>query len=146
VWKEFRRRLPSHKAKINPQPSPMMPSAAGTTMYETHIPSFMSVYDMDSTIRDSSNLGRPSKLSDSTHLSEEDQQRRGSDEKDSEIPEIHLHQHRESTSTQTSDFPHYNYFNSGFFFVIRPIAKLITGIAHHTCAFIIFLRLVFWIR
>lgn len=79
-----------------------MPSAAGPRMYENHIPSFMSVYDMEPS-SDSAGL-EPPKLSSSLHTIKESQSRQqsGEETENSHAP-IHSHQHRESTSTQASD-------------------------------------------
>ncbi len=80
----------------------MMPSAAGPRMYENHIPSFMSVYDMDSTIVESPSLDHPPKLSSAIFTNPQSHSQ--NDSEDSTVhSQIHLHQHRESTSTQTSD-------------------------------------------
>jgi tyrosine-protein phosphatase len=78
-----------------------MPSAAGPRMYENHIPSFMSVYDMDSTMTESPSLSSPPKLSGTSYLGQQPQ--RPQENEDSTLTQIHSHQHRESTSTQASD-------------------------------------------
>ncbi|KAE8451226.1 hypothetical protein EG329_004390 [Mollisiaceae sp. DMI_Dod_QoI] len=79
-----------------------MPSAAGPRMYENHIPSFMSVYDMESS-SDSAGL-EPPKLSGSVHTVKETQSRQQPEEEtENAHAQIHSHQHRESTSTQASD-------------------------------------------
>ncbi|KUJ21044.1 uncharacterized protein LY89DRAFT_423912 [Mollisia scopiformis] len=79
-----------------------MPSAAGPRMYENHIPSFMSVYDMEPS-SDSVALDPP-KLSGSLHTIKETQSRQQSEEDtENAHTQIHSHQHRESTSTQASD-------------------------------------------
>ncbi|TVY27802.1 Tyrosine-protein phosphatase [Lachnellula hyalina] len=90
------------------QYSVKMPSAASTRMYENHIPSFMSVYDME-TVVESPELSPAPKLSGakfepqqetrSQQLSTNETQQTDSDLES----QIHSHQHRESTSTQTSD-------------------------------------------
>ncbi|KAI9646204.1 tyrosine/serine/threonine protein phosphatase [Ciborinia camelliae] len=80
-----------------------MPSAAGTRMYENHIPSFMSVYGMDSNIMDGSALGGThTKLSVSPYNNQQSHQN-PEVKTDSNLLQIHSHQHRESTSTQASD-------------------------------------------
>ncbi|KAH7418449.1 dual specificity phosphatase [Cadophora sp. MPI-SDFR-AT-0126] len=80
---------------------PIMPSAAGPRMYENHIPSFMSVYDMDATVIESPGLGPLPKLSSSTaHTTKQSLLRPQAEEQSAQI---HSHQHRESTSTQASD-------------------------------------------
>ncbi|KAM0166937.1 hypothetical protein ACHAQE_000853 [Botrytis cinerea] len=80
-----------------------MPSAAGPRMYENHIPSFMSVYGMDSNMMDGPSLdGTRTKLPASPYNNQ--QLHRNSEVKsDSNLLQIHSHQHRESTSTQASD-------------------------------------------
>ncbi|XMA08272.1 hypothetical protein WAI453_001063 [Rhynchosporium graminicola] len=81
---------------------PTMPSAAGPRMYENHIPSFMSVYDMDARAIESSVLGPLSKLSSSTaHDTIQPSFRAQTEEHQN--AHIHSHQHTESTSTQASD-------------------------------------------
>lgn len=80
---------------------PIMPSAAGPRMYENHIPSFMSVYDMDATVIESPGLGPLPKLSSSTaHTTKQSLLRPQAEDQNAQI---HSHQHRESTSTQASD-------------------------------------------
>lgn len=78
--------------------SSIMPSAAGPRMYENHIPSFMSVYDMDVTMLESPDMGPLPKLSSSAHPAHPAMLR-----SQTEGDAIHAHQHRESTSTQASD-------------------------------------------
>ncbi|KAH7360780.1 dual specificity phosphatase [Rhexocercosporidium sp. MPI-PUGE-AT-0058] len=81
---------------------PIMPSAAGPRMYENHIPSFMSVYDMDATVIESPGLGPLPKLSSSSqHTTKQSFLRPHTEEHQN--TQIHSHQHRESTSTQASD-------------------------------------------
>lgn len=80
-----------------------MPSAAGPRMYENHIPSFMSVYGMDSNIMDGSALGGThTKLSASPYNNQQTHQN-SEVKSDSNLLQIHSHQHRASTSTQASD-------------------------------------------
>lgn len=80
-----------------------MPSAAGPRMYENHIPSFMAVYGMDSNIMDGSGLGgNHTKLSASSYNNQHTHQN-PEVKTDSNLLQIHSHQHRESTSTQASD-------------------------------------------
>lgn len=83
-----------------------MPSAAGTRMYANHIPSFMSVYDME-TVIETPDLSPAPRLSGGKYEAQPQLQSRksntnGTEESESH-PQIHSHQHRESTSTQTSD-------------------------------------------
>jgi tyrosine-protein phosphatase len=84
----------------NYQRTATMPSAAGPRIYESHIPSFMSVYDMDSAAVESPVLGNTPKLSGSTRSIQHTLQQH---EIEKENPHIHSHQYRESTSTQASD-------------------------------------------
>ncbi|KAG4025768.1 hypothetical protein MFRU_051g00330 [Monilinia fructicola] len=80
-----------------------MPSAAGPRMYENHIPSFMSVYGMDPNIMDGSVLGGThTKLSVNPYNNQQTHHNREV-KADSNLLQIHSHQHRESTSTQASD-------------------------------------------
>ncbi|KAJ8065584.1 hypothetical protein OCU04_006262 [Sclerotinia nivalis] len=80
-----------------------MPSAAGLRIHENHLPSFMSVYGMESNIMDDSALGgTPTKLSASPYNNQETHQI-PEVKTDSNLLQIHSHQHRESTSTQASD-------------------------------------------
>ncbi|CAL3964713.1 unnamed protein product [Diplocarpon coronariae] len=76
----------------------MMPSAAGPRMYDNQIAPFMSVYDMDATVLDSSGLGPTPKLSSSTHSTAPSLSR-----PQTQAGAIHTHQHSKSTSTQASD-------------------------------------------
>jgi tyrosine-protein phosphatase len=79
-----------------------MPSAAGPRMYENHIPSFMSIYDMESS-SESPGL-EPPKLSSPLHTIRETQSRQQPEqETENSHSLVHSHQHRESTSTQASD-------------------------------------------
>jgi tyrosine-protein phosphatase len=88
-----------------------MPSAAPPRMYENQIPSFMSVYDMDSSAIESPGVDPPSKLSATAYLSQQLQHRPLQDhsrrDQEGEVLNSqlhsHQHQHRESTSTQASD-------------------------------------------
>lgn len=80
-----------------------MPSAAGPRIYESHIPSFMSVYDMDSAGVESPALGHPPKLSGATRTIQHPLQQSSQHAIEKESPQIHSHQYRESTSTQASD-------------------------------------------
>jgi tyrosine-protein phosphatase len=80
-----------------------MPSAAPPRIYESHIPSFMSVYDMDSTVVESPVLGQPPKLSGATRTIQHPLQQSQQRDTEKENPPIHSHQYRESTSTQASD-------------------------------------------
>ncbi|TAQ87773.1 hypothetical protein B7494_g3933 [Chlorociboria aeruginascens] len=78
-----------------------MPSAAGPRTYENHIPSFMSVYDMDSSVMDTARSVPENKLSlDPYRPHQPLQEQQVHDETESQP---HSHQHRESTSTQASD-------------------------------------------
>jgi tyrosine-protein phosphatase MSG5 len=81
-----------------------MPSAAGTRMYGTHIPSFMSVYDME-TVVESPDLSPAPKLSGTKYEPQPATrpQQSHTNEMQQSQSQIHSHQHRESTSTQTSD-------------------------------------------
>ena len=79
-----------------------MPSAAGPRIYESHIPSFMSVYDMDPAAVEGPVLGPPPKLSGATRTIQQPPPQ-SQQESEKENPQIHSHQYRESTSTQTSD-------------------------------------------
>ncbi|KAH8758610.1 dual specificity phosphatase [Hyaloscypha finlandica] len=80
-----------------------MPSAAGPRIYESHIPSFKSVYDMDSAGVESPVLGHPPKLSGATRTIQHPLQQSSRHAIEKENPQIHSHQYRESTSTQASD-------------------------------------------
>ena len=87
-----------------------MPSAAGPRMYENHIPSFMSVYDMDTNVMENSGMVPPAtKVSGTTYTSQQPHhkplQPQSQPHSENENPhnQIHSHQHRESTSTQASD-------------------------------------------
>ena len=80
-----------------------MPSAAGSRIYESHIPSFMSVYDMDSAVIESPILGLPPKLLGATHTIQHSLRQSPQHDTEKETPQIHSHQYRESTSTQASD-------------------------------------------
>ena len=80
-----------------------MPSTAGPRIYENQIPSFMSVYDMDSRTIESPGVDPPSKIAAPTYVK---QQQIGAPEQKENIPldaQLHSHQHHESTSTQASD-------------------------------------------
>lgn len=83
-----------------------MPSAAGPRMYENHIPSFMSVYDMDASLLEGPNLAPPStKLVGAAYTTQHphhppQQRQQQENENDNTLTQ---RQHRESTSTQTSD-------------------------------------------
>ncbi|QSZ34926.1 hypothetical protein DSL72_007788 [Monilinia vaccinii-corymbosi] len=80
-----------------------MPSAAGPRMYENHIPSFMSVYGIDSNMMEGSALGGThTKLSVNPYDNQQTHQNREV-KPGSNLLEIHSHQHRASTSTQASD-------------------------------------------
>jgi tyrosine-protein phosphatase MSG5 len=80
-----------------------MPSAAGPRIYESHIPSFMSVYDMDSAAVESPVLGQPPKLSGVIRTIQHPLQQSSQHDIEKETSQIHSHQYRESTSTQASD-------------------------------------------
>jgi tyrosine-protein phosphatase len=80
-----------------------MPSAAGPRIYESHIPSFMSVYDMDSAVLESPILGPSPKLSGASRTVQHPLQQSSQQNTEKENPQIHSHQYRESTSTQASD-------------------------------------------
>jgi len=80
-----------------------MPSAAPPRIYESHIPSFMSVYDMDSTVVESPVLGQAPKLSGVTRTIQHPLQQSQPHDLEKENQPIHSHQYRESTSTQASD-------------------------------------------
>ena len=90
------------------QYSVKMSSAAGTRMYENHIPSFMSVYDME-TVVESPDLSPAPKLSGAKFEPQREtrsHQHHANETQQSQTQtqaQIHSHQHRESTSTQTSD-------------------------------------------
>ncbi|TVY31683.1 Tyrosine-protein phosphatase [Lachnellula subtilissima] len=90
------------------QYSVKMPSAASTRMYENHIPSFMSVYDME-TVAESPELSPTPKLSGAKFEPQRETRSQQSStnetqQTDSDLEsQLHSHQHRESTSTQTSD-------------------------------------------
>ncbi|APA10524.1 hypothetical protein SS1G_06950 [Sclerotinia sclerotiorum 1980 UF-70] len=80
-----------------------MPSAAGLRIHENHLPTFMSVYGMNSNMMDDSALGgTPTKLSASLYNNQQTHQI-PEVKTDSNLLQIHSHQHRESTSTQASD-------------------------------------------
>ncbi|KAF8864106.1 hypothetical protein BDZ45DRAFT_582447 [Acephala macrosclerotiorum] len=79
-----------------------MPSAAGPRMYENHIPSFMSVYDMDSS-SDSPGLEPPRLSGPIQTIKEAESRQQPEQETENAHTQIHSHQHRESTSTQASD-------------------------------------------
>ncbi|TVY85556.1 Tyrosine-protein phosphatase pmp1 [Lachnellula suecica] len=80
-----------------------MPSAAGPRMYENHIPSFMSVYDME-TVIESPGLPPAPRLSGTKYGSQLPAPSRENETAEEQSQsQIHSHQHRESTSTQTSD-------------------------------------------
>jgi tyrosine-protein phosphatase len=81
--------------------NPTMPSMSGPRMFEARIPSFMSVYDMES-ISESPSNSHQANIPSTAYVGEEAERILGDNEKDA-LPQIHLHQHRESTSTQTSD-------------------------------------------
>jgi tyrosine-protein phosphatase len=97
--------------------SSKMPSAAGPRMYENHIPSFMSVYDMDASPRDNTTSSAPTNVpATSYQIQQQPQQRpesstlhqnlnQSSTQTRNEISnsQPHGHQHCGSTSTQTSD-------------------------------------------
>jgi tyrosine-protein phosphatase len=101
----------AHGASVHPivsrgrrQYQPLkMPSAAGPRVYESHIPSFMSVYDMDPAVVESPVLGPAPKLSGATHTIQQPLPQSQHHESEKENPQIHSHQYRESTSTQASD-------------------------------------------
>ncbi|PQE02957.1 tyrosine- phosphatase pmp1 protein [Rutstroemia sp. NJR-2017a BVV2] len=81
-----------------------MPSAAGPRLYENHIPSFMSVYGMDSSIMDDSTLeDTHTKLSAGPFSDQQTRLQTSNAKSDSNHLQVHSHQHRESTSTQASD-------------------------------------------
>ncbi|KAM3070262.1 tyrosine/serine/threonine protein phosphatase [Clarireedia jacksonii] len=81
-----------------------MPSAAGPRLYENHIPSFMSVYGMDSSIMDGSALeDTHTKLSGGSFSDQQTRLQPSNAKSDSNHLQVHSHQHRESTSTQASD-------------------------------------------
>ncbi|ESZ97638.1 hypothetical protein SBOR_1982 [Sclerotinia borealis F-4128] len=80
-----------------------MPSAAGPRMYENHIPSFMSVYGMDSNIMDGSALGGTRTKLPAIPYNNQQAHKNSEVKIDSNLLQIHSHQHRESTSTQASD-------------------------------------------
>jgi tyrosine-protein phosphatase MSG5 len=83
--------------------SAKMPSAAGSRIYESHIPSFMSVYDMDSAVIESPILGPAPKLSGATRAIQHSLQQTPQHNPEKDSSQIHSHQYRESTSTQASD-------------------------------------------
>ncbi|KAF4625692.1 hypothetical protein G7Y89_g12475 [Cudoniella acicularis] len=93
------------------QYSSKMPSAAGPRMYENHIPSFMSVYDMDATLIENPGLTPSSKLSGTGYDHQHQHQSQSllqaenpaDNQNNTSNTSIHGHQHHESTSTQTSD-------------------------------------------
>jgi len=81
----------------------IMPSTAGPRIYENQLPSFMSVYDMDSSTIESPGVDPPSKIAVPTYIK---QQRLSTSEQKEHVPidsQLHSHQHHESTSTQASD-------------------------------------------
>jgi tyrosine-protein phosphatase len=91
-------------------PSSNMPSAASPRMYENHIPSFMSVYDMELNVIENPGIVPPvTKVSGTTYISQQphhkplQSQPQSHPEKENSHNQIRLHQHRESTSTQASD-------------------------------------------
>ena len=80
-----------------------MPSTAGPRLYENQIPSFMSVYDMDSSTIESPGVDPPSRKTVPTYIK---QQEISAPEQKEIVPiesQLHSHQHHESTSTQASD-------------------------------------------
>ena len=83
-----------------------MPSAASPRTYENQIPSFMSVYDMDSSVIETSGVEPPSKTTATTYINHQLPLRPLQNQQPAEggpQTQIHSHQHRESTSTQASD-------------------------------------------
>lgn len=87
-----------------------MPSAAGPRVYEHFIPSFMSVYDMDSTTLGSQDVDPPTKVALPSYISPlphrplqnlQNQQQQPLP-RDPAQAQIHSH-HRQSSSTQASD-------------------------------------------
>ncbi|KAG9239779.1 dual specificity phosphatase [Amylocarpus encephaloides] len=100
-------RAPNH-------PLPKMPASTGPRMYENHMPSFMSVYDMDTSAVENANVAVPTKnsfqIQHQTQPRSESrpfQPKAGETSSSSQIenrnPQAPGHQHCESTSTQTSD-------------------------------------------
>jgi tyrosine-protein phosphatase len=95
-----------------------MPSAAGPRMYENHIPSFMSVYDMDANSRDNTTSNPPTQSQTTSYQTQQLSQQQQPElhpsnsssnhssnqiREENSTSEPHGHQHCGSTSTQTSD-------------------------------------------
>jgi tyrosine-protein phosphatase MSG5 len=83
-----------------------MPSAAGPRVYEHYIPSFMSVYDMDSNVVEPQEVEPSTKVAIPTYINplpHRPLQNQQEPEKARSQTHIHSHQHRQSTSTQASD-------------------------------------------
>lgn len=81
-----------------------MPLAARPRFYESQIPSFASVYDMDAESIEGPGVDAPTKVSANAYLSQQRPfQKESLLEHEGEGGLLHSHQHRESTSTQASD-------------------------------------------
>jgi tyrosine-protein phosphatase len=84
-----------------------MPSAAGPRMYENHIPSFMTVYDMDTSAVERPGVEPPTKAAAPeymNHLPHRPLQNQQPPANENSQAQIHSHQHRKSTSsTRASD-------------------------------------------
>ncbi|CAG8962440.1 hypothetical protein HYFRA_00014071 [Hymenoscyphus fraxineus] len=89
-----------------------MPSASGPRLYENHMPSFMSVYEMDPSLMGNSKTPGPAPADTYQQqrlIDQEAQQGQQTTDQTStnhivsSNNQIHGHQHCESTSTQTSD-------------------------------------------
>ncbi|RDL40607.1 uncharacterized protein BP5553_00586 [Venustampulla echinocandica] len=90
--------------------SSKMPSTAGPRMYENHIPSFMSIYGMDSAVTENGDATIGTKLPGTAFRPQEQRrprpeqqpERQNLEQNGTDPAQIHGHQYRESTST-TSD-------------------------------------------
>ncbi|KAG9247623.1 dual specificity phosphatase [Calycina marina] len=96
---------PRAKARALSSSNQKMSSTAGPRIYEHQLPSFMSVYDMDSSTIESLGVDPP-KTAFQSYIQQKQHNSFGAPPLKENIPieaQLHSHQHHESTSTQSSD-------------------------------------------